>query len=85
MYGVIGGGTPLRGDLTRSKSTERVLRHAFVVPWETMGLMASEIETARGDELTKPALVQVPAARFGQVLANGQRMSQDPCGKDFHR
>ena len=46
--------------------------------------MAGEIETARGDELTKPALVQAPAARFGQVLANGSA-SVDPCGKDFHR
>ena len=36
--------------------------------------MAREYGTARVVDQTNPALVQVPAARFGQVLANGERV-----------
>ena len=57
--------------------TERVLRHAFVVPWETMGPRLGK--SGPRESMTKLILFLICLLHVEQVIANGS-VSVDPCG-----
>ena len=62
--------------------TERVLRHAFVVPWETMGPRLG----SAGPQESPTKLIMVlysAGCALDQGAANGQRIRQDPCDSSF--
>ena len=64
--------------------TEQPLRHAFVVPWETMGPRSGR--AGPQESPTKLILVLYSAGcALDQGIANGQRIRQDPCGNTFPR